>query len=431
MTRNLRIGVTFTGILITLGIASAVLDRRASVEASTGQAPRFEVDPMWPKPLPNHWVMGNTIGVSVDAQDHVWIIHRAGSLEAKEVYAVTNPPGAECCLPAPPVLEFDQAGNLIGHWGGQDGPGYEWPASNHGITVDYKGNVWIAGNGRTRAATGPEEAGGAPPGAAAAAAQTKQKQAKQAPGGPPHYHDSMVLKFTQEGKFLMAIGKPNGSEGSNDVENLGLPAKTFIDPKTNELYVADGYGNKRVIVYDADTGKYKRHWGAYGHKPDDTNPGPYKPDAPVDQQFRSPVHCSELSHDGLLYVCDRLNDRIQVFKPDGTFVKEVFIAKNTLGDGSVWDIAFSKDPKQTYMYLADGANEKVYVMQRETLEILTSFGDGGRQPGQFYAVHSIASDSKGNIYTTETYRGQRVQKFVYKGLAAISKKDQGVVWPKK
>jgi DNA-binding beta-propeller fold protein YncE len=229
----------------------------------------------------------------------------------------------------------------------------------------------------------------------------------------------------------MAIGKAGASEGSNDVANLGLPAKTFVDPKTNELYVADGYGNKRVIVFDADTGQYKRHWGAYGHKPDDTPLGTYKPDAPVAQQFRTPVHCSELSHDGLLYVCDRVNDRIQVFKPDGTFIKEVFIAKNTLGDGSVWDIAFSKDPQQKYMYLADGSNEKIYVMERETLEILTSFGDGGRQPGQFYAVHSIATDSKGNIYTTETYRGQRVQRFVYKGLAAIAKKDQGVVWPKK
>jgi hypothetical protein len=430
MQRNLRIGLSFSGILITLGIASSVLDHHASVEASTGQAPRFEVDPMWPKPLPNHWVMGNTIGVSVDAQDHVWIIHRAGSLEAMETYAVANPPKAECCLPAPPVLEFDQAGNLIGSWGGKDGPGYEWPASNHGITVDFKGNVWIGGNGRAAAATGPEEAGGAPGGASAA--QAKQaKQTKQAPGSPPHYHDSMVLKFTQDGKFLMAIGKAGASQGSNDTENLGLPAKTFVDPKTNELYVADGYGNKRVIVFDAETGQYKRHWGAYGNKPDDTNLGPYKPDAPVAQQFRNPVHCSELSHDGLLYVCDRVNDRIQVFKPDGTFVKEVFIAKNTLGDGSVWDIAFSKDAQQKYMYLADGSNEKIYVMQRETLEILTSFGDGGRQPGEFYAVHSIATDSKGNIYTTETYRGQRVQKFVYKGIAAIAKKDQGVVWPKK
>jgi DNA-binding beta-propeller fold protein YncE len=161
------------------------------------------------------------------------------------------------------------------------------------------------------------------------------------------------------------------------------------------------------------------------------NLGPYNPDAPVAQQFRNPVHCAELSVDGLVYVCDRVNDRIQVFKKDGTFVKEIFIAKRTLGDGSVWDIAFSKDPQQKYLYLADGANEKIYIIQRDTMEILTSFGDGGRQPGQFYAVHSIATDSKGNIYTTETYRGQRVQRFLYKGLATVAKPDQGTLWPKK
>ena len=390
MARNLRIGVVFLAVLAVLGVASAVLGKRAVVKAATVQAPRFEVDPMWPKPLPNHWLLGMTIGVSVDAQDHVWIIHRAATLEPKEVYASTNPPGSECCLPAPPVLEFDQEGNLIGHWGGP-AAGYDWPDSNHGITVDYKGNVWIGGNGQGNA---------------------------------------QVLKFTQEGKVLMQIGKPQQSKGSNDVDNLNRPAKLFIDPKTNELYVADGYGNHRVIVYDADTGKYKRHWGAYGHKPDDTNLGRYNPDDPPAQQFRNPVHCAELSHDNLLYVCDRVNDRIQVFHPDGTFIKEVFIAKRTLGDGSVWDIAFSKDADQKYIYLADGANEKVYVMLRDTLEIVTSFGDGGRQPGEFYAVHSIATDSKGNIFTTETYRGQRVQKFVYKGMAPVTKKDQGVVWPK-
>jgi DNA-binding beta-propeller fold protein YncE len=366
---------------------------------------------MWPKPLPNHWVMGNTIGVSVDAADHVWIIHRAGSLEAKEIYAVTNPPGATCCLPAPPVLEFDQEGNLIGHWGGP-GQGYDWPDSNHGITVDYKGNVWIGGNGR-----GPQPKGQAP----------VEGQA------PPAalFMDNEILKFTQDGKFLMQIGKPGQSKGSNDIDNLKGPAKMFVDRKTNELYVADGYGNHRVIVFDADSGKYKRLWGAYGKKPDDTNLGNYNPDAPVAQQFRNPVHCAELSNDNLLYVCDRVNDRIQVFKPDGTFIKEVFIAKRTLGDGSVWDIAFSKDPQQKYIYLADGANEKIYVMLRDSLEILTSFGDGGRQPGQFYAVHSMATDSKGNVYTTETYRGQRVQRFNYKGIAAVTKMDQGVVWPAK
>ncbi len=398
MKRHGYVGAAFLALLGALGVGSVVLQKKAVVEAAAVQAPRFEVDPLWPKPLPNHWVQGNTIGVSVDGQDHVWIIHRAASLEAKEVYATTNPPSASCCLPAPPVLEFDQEGNLIGHWGGP-GQGYDWPDSNHGITVDYKGNVWIGGNGRGQ--------------------------------DPKLYHDSMVLKFAQDGKFLMQLGHPNKSQGSNDVENLKGPAKLFIDKATNELYVADGYGNKRVIVYDAETGKYKRHWGAYGNKPDDTNPGRYDPAAPPAQQFRNPVHCAELSNDGLLYVCDRPNDRIQVFKKDGTFVKEVFIAKTTLGDGSVWDIAFSKDPQQKYLYLADGANEKVYVILRETLEILTSFGDGGRQPGQFYAVHSIATDSKGNIYTTETYRGQRVQKFVYKGLGPVTKQDQGVVWPKR
>jgi hypothetical protein len=354
------------------------------------------VDPLWPKPLPNHWILGNAIGVSTDAQDHVWIIHRGASLERMETYATTNPPAAVCCAPAPPVLEFDAAGNLAGHWGGP-GEGYTWPASNHGITVDYKGNVWIGGNGR-----GPDAS---------------------------RYHDSMVLKFTRGGKFLMAIGKPSASQGSNDTENVKGPAKIFVDRAADEVYVADGYGNKRVIVFDAETGKYKRHWGAYGKKPDDADLGRYNPDAPPAQQFRNPVHCAELSHDGLLYVCDRPNDRIQVFQKDGTFVKEQFIARRTLGDGSVWDIAFSKDPQQKYIYLADGANERIYVILRQTLEVLTSFGDGGRQPGQFYAVHSIATDSKGNIYTTETYRGQRVQKFVYKGLAPVTKQDQGVVWP--
>jgi hypothetical protein len=355
------------------------------------------VDPLWPKPLPNHWVIGSAVGVSVDSQDHIWIVHRTTSLEPMEIYAAAKPPASECCLAAPPVLEFDEEGNLIGHWGGP-GAGYDWPDSNHGITVDYKGNVWIGGNSR-----GPD---------------------------PKGYHDNMVLKFTQSGKFLMQIGHPGKSQGSNDTENLKGAAKLFVDRDTDELYVADGYGNHRVIVYDAETGKYKRHWGAYGKKPDDTNLGPYNPDAPPALQFRNPVHCAELSNDGFLYVCDRANDRIQVFKKDGTFVKEAFVATRTLGDGSVWDIAFSKDPQQKYIFLADGSNEKVYVLLRDTLEILTSFGDGGRQPGQFYAVHSIAADSKGNLFTTETYRGQRVQKFAYKGVAPVTKKDQGVVWPK-
>src|SRR5579864_5349351 len=345
MKRNFYIGGIFLVLLAALSAGSVLLEKKAAAEAAGVMAPRFEVDPLWPKPLPNHWVQGMSVGVSVDAQDHIWIVHRNASFEPMEIYATAKPPAAECCVPAPPVLEFDEAGNLIGHWGGP-GEGYDWPDSNHGITIDYKGNVWIGGNGR-----GPQPARPAV-GAAGAAAGPENVNVSSAAAS---YNDNMVLKFTQDGKFLMQIGKPNHTKGSNDVENLRLPAKTFVDPKTNELYVADGYGNHRVIVYDAETGKYKRHWGAYGHKPDDTNLGRYNPDGPPAQQFRNPVHCAELSHDNLLYVCDR-----------------------------------------------------VHILDRDSLQVLTTFGEGGRQPGEFYGVHSIATDSKGNIFTTETYRGQRV-----------------------
>jgi len=414
MNRKIAAGLAFTGLVAALGIGSIVLEKKGRVEAAAVQAPMFEVDPLWPKPLPDHWLMGMTIGVSVDAQDNIWIIHRQGSLEPGELHATSNPQVAMCCAPAPPVLEFDQAGNLLHHWGGP-GNGYDWPDSNHGITIDYKGNVWIGGNGRGKKA--PRPAGAGPDESAASATDS--------------YMDNQVLKFTQDGQFLMQIGKPHSSKGSNDIENLRLPAKTFIDKQTNEVYVADGYGNHRVIVYDADSGKYKRHWGAYGNKPDDADMGNYNPDAPPPQQFRNPVHCADMSVDRLVYVCDRVNDRIQVFKPDGTFVKEAFVAKRTLGSGSAWDIAFSKDAQQKYIYLADGENDRIHILLRDTLEVLTTFGEGGRQPGEFYGPHSIATDSKGNIYVTETYRGQRVQKFVYKGLGPVTKEDQGVLWPAK
>ena len=316
----------------------------------------------------------------------------------------------DCCAAAPPILAFNKDGDLIQSWGGK-GDGFTWPVSNHGIDVDHKGNVWIGGNGR-----GVQNA---------ALAHDESKM------GVGTVHDSFLLKFSQSGKFLLQIGKASAGTGSNNTDNLKLPAKTIVDPKTNELYVADGYGNRRVIVFDADTGKYKRHWGAYGSKPDDTQLPPYDPSQPLAKQFRTPVHGVALANDGLLYVCDRTNNRIQVFKTDGTYVKEAVIAKNTLGDGAAFDVAISREPGQKYLYMADGSNMKIHVLLRDTLEVLTTFGDGGRQPGQFYAVHSIATDSKGNIFTTETYRGQRVQKFVYKGLGPVVKKDQGVVWPSK
>ncbi len=224
-------------------------------------------------------------------------------------------------------------------------------------------------------------------------------------------------------------GEPTYARNSNDPANFGRVAKIFVDPKANEAYLADGYFNVRVAVIDASTGAMKRYWGAYGNKPDDADLGPYDPAAPPAKQFRNPVHCADLANDGLVYVCDRVNDRLQVFRPDGTFVKEVFLAKNTKASGSVWDVAFSKDPAQRYLYVADGINNRVYVLRRDTLELLTSFGTGGRQPGQFYGVHSLAIDSKGNLYTTETWEGKRLQRFVFKGVGSVTT-DQGVVWPR-
>ncbi len=377
-------------LVLGLGIGQAVLDNQATAQQRTAQAPIFEVDPLWPKPLPNHWLLGMTIGVWVDEQDNVWIIHRGGAtLHAKEKGQESGL-SPECCRSAPPVLVFDPQGNLVRSWGGP-GQGYDWPESNHGVHVDYKGNVWIGGNGQK---------------------------------------DAHILKFTKDGKFLMQIGRPGQNKGSNDPDNFWRVAKIWVDPKSNEAYIADGYGNKRVAVIDADTGKMKRYWGAYGNKPDDTDLGKYEPNAPPAQQFRNPVHCVERSNDNLVYVCDRPNDRLQVFTPEGKFVKEAFYAKTTLGDGSVWDLTFSKDPQQRFIFLVDGANDKVRILLRETLEEISSFGDGGRQPGQFYAVHSIATDSKGNLYTTETYEGKRVQKFVYKGVGPVAP-QQGVLWPRK
>ncbi len=406
-TRNLLVGAGFLALFVTLGIGQAMLEKTAEAQGKGAvQAPKFEVDPLWPKPLPNHWVLGSAIGVWVDTDDHVWIIHRSSATLGNNEKPLEMGTG-ECCAGAPPVLEFDQAGNLLRHWGGP-GAGYEWPDSNHGIFIDYKGNVWVGGN-----------------------------------GGP----DSHILKFTKDGKFLLQVGKKGARRkagaaagtnegdvanfvgGSNDEVSFGRVAKIFVDQKANEAYIADGYLNKRVAVLDADTGKMKRWWGAYGNRPDDTPLAAYDPAAPPAQQFRNPVHCADMSVDRFVYVCDRVGDRLQVFTPEGKFVKEEFYEKNTKNAGSVWDIAFSKDAQQKYIFMADGVNEKVKVIDRQTLQELTTFGDGGRQPGQFYGVHSIAIDSKGNLYTTETYEGKRLQKFVYKGLAAVPKLNQGTVWP--
>jgi hypothetical protein len=382
---------------VTLALAWAALEARATAttQPQMVDAPRFEVDPMWPKPLPNHWVLGNVIGVGVDSRDHVFIVHRNDTvLEGTENGSAGTDPISECCTPAPPVIEFDPDGNVVAAWGGPvPGAPYTWPGSNHGIAIDDKNNVWIGGN-----------------------------------GGGPNW-DSHILKFTHDGKFLQQIGTPGQAADSKSMTHFGRVAKISFDFGAQEAFVADGYGNKRIAVLDMATGNIKRFWGAYGNVPSDSNYGAYNPDLPLIPQFRNPVHCAEPSNDGLVYVCDRPNDRIQVFQKDGKFVKEKQVFPRTRGDGSVWDIAFSKDPQQKYIFLADGKNERIYVIDRQSLEIVTQFGDGGRQPGQWFAVHSIATDSKGNIFTTETYEGKRIQKFVAKGIGAVPR-VQGAAWPR-
>ncbi len=389
-------GLTLLSVVVVLGYVSGPLQMDSSVLANArqpntaqpAQVPRYEVDAAWPRPLPNRWILGAVVGVAVDNRNHVWITHRPSTLQPNETRSIWRA--------APPVTEFAPDGTLLSAWGGP-GAGYEWPDLEHGIHVDNQDRVWISGGGEK---------------------------------------DAHLLQFTRDGKFVKQIGRHGQGKGSGDTANLGAAAHMVVDESAGELYVADGYVNHRLIVFDAATGAYKRHWGAYGRPPDDgyftrageklpgpfsgavqheNKPSQYDPDGPPAPQFRI-VHAVRLSNDGLVYVCDRTNNRIQVFQKDGTFVREGVVARQTLGSGSVWDIAFSRDPEQRYLIVPDGTNQQVWILLRETLQVLGAFGRAGHWAGQFYGAHNIASDAEGNLFITETYEGKRVQKFVYKGL---------------
>lgn len=361
MKRVARIGalIVVVSVLAALGVSAQ--------RAGDNLAPRFEVDAAWPKALPHRWLMGQAAGVAVDAQDHIWVVQRPRSLTEDERGASLQPPRSLCCVAAPPVLQFDAEGTLLQAWGGP-GPGYEWPDNEHGIHIDHQGHVWLAGNGPK---------------------------------------DAQILKFTRDGKFLLQIGKHGQSGGDRDTRNLGRPAALSVDRDTNELFVADGYANHRVIVFDAQSGAYKRHWGANGRPPGD----------PGVKSFGNPVHCVRLSRDGLVYVCDRPNNRIQVFRKDGGFVRELIVAPSTRGAGSTWDVDLSHDARQTWLYDADGENNTVWTLLRDSGKVVARLGHRGRSAGQFHWLHNMAVDSKGTIYTTEVDSGKRAQRFVYKGTA--------------
>jgi len=383
-------GFALVVLATMMGTSPRLLRGAAAAQGSnTGEVPTYEPDPAFPR-LPNNWVLGNVAGVVVDRHDNLWVIHRPHTVPAAKT-------------PAPPVLEFDAAGKFLQAWGG-DGPGFDWPDVEHNIFVDHKDNVWISGS---------------------------------SPGGQSKTtrSDDMLLKFTNTGRFLLQVGGRSVSLGSKDARSVNKPGDLFVSAKTNEVYVADGYGNRRVIVFDADTGAFKRMWGAFGKPPEDepdsggraasggplgarpgAGPAVLDTEGPGAPNFASPVHGIVVSNDNIVYVADRSNRRVQMFTPDGRYLGQIFV--NRAGpEGSVSGFALSPDRDQQFLYMADYGNSHIVVANRKKLEILYQFGKRGAAPGDFQGLHHIAVDSKGNLYTAEVAPGARVQRFVFKGLS--------------
>ena len=380
------IAILWVGIVLTMALSQSGLETTASAQAgeTVQQVPKFRAEGSWPK-LPSQWVMAIVSSTWIDEQDHLWVLQRPNTLSVEEM------PRA-----ARPVLEFDAEGNFIQAWGGP-GAGYDWPQTEHGIYIDPKGFVWIGGNG----------------------------------------DDDQILKFTKAGQFVMQIGKASPTKTNADTKNLWRPADVFVHAETNELFVADGYGNKRIIVFDADTGAFKRMWGAFGNVPEDdapTPPGgtpgprpePMGPDGAP--QFTPPVHAVKVSTDGLVYVGDRGGRRVQIFTIAGKFVDQVFIGREChapdCGNGqTAAGLAFSEDPEQRYLYVANRSQAQIMVFNRKTLEFLDSFGSWGSDPGQFGTLHHLSVDSKGNLYTAEVTplkpENRRVQKFTFTGFVPL------------
>ena len=364
------------GLLVAAPTLSPPLHAQSASPAPPADAPSYRVAPEWPKELPNNWIMAQVGGLAVDRHDQIWVLQRPRTNTPDELGSAQKPPESICCADTPSVLVFDKAGNLVKSWGG---PGFvpAWPASEHGIFVDKADNVWLGGNGPT---------------------------------------DRHIMKFTNDGKLLLTIGHPSDAPINNqDTSILGSPAGIDVDEAAHEVYIADGYRNKRVVVYDSETGAFKRGWGAYGIPLSEIDNGPAVNRLvgdPASKQFANPVHAVRLSADGMVYVCDRVNNRIQVFDKGGKFQKEFFVGKATLRSGSCWTVNFSADKEQKYLLVADGTNNVIWELRRSDGAIVSRFGHSGRNAGQFHWVHQAALDSEGNYYTGEVDTGKRIQKFV-------------------
>lgn len=377
MSRFGRFLARFSAFAVAVALTSACASESRAPGAAPGSSdepPVFRVDASWPQELPNNWILGPITSVFVDTRDHVWITHLPETLTPEEAAAVQDPPIGECCVPAPVVIELDPAGAVVQAWGDPATQDVSvFPRNAHGLFVDHDEHVWIG-----------------------------------------TYRHHRVMKFTRSGEHLATLGEYDATGGSDDAVLLGGPAGVWVDPETNEVFVADGYRNRRVVVFDGETGEYLRHWGAYGEPPDDEAEYDYAArtaESPPPPQF-STVHGLVGSADGLIYVADRRGNRIQVFRQDGAFATEKTVAPLTRASGSAFVVALSPDEEQRWLYLADGTNHKVWVLRRSELEIVGAFGRGGRQAGQFIRPHGMDVDSQGNIYVGEASTGRRVQKFV-------------------
>jgi hypothetical protein len=387
-------------VILAAGISGRGVGRTTAAPGTQATSmPVFQVDTAWPQPLPYNWIVGHVPSVAVDSRDHVFILSRPNTL----------PPESRA-RSAPPVVELDANGKFVNAWGGPGVPGFDWPDSEHGIAIDYRDHVWVGGS---------------------------------APVAPSLFkrNDDMLLKFGHDGKFLLQIGGRDRSPtsqnppvlgGNKDPNSVHQAADVFVHEKTNEAFVADGYGNRRVVVFDADTGAFKRAWGAFGNEPIDVLPalaagkplgggGGSAPkldtEGPGSPQFGSPVHGIKVSNDGLVYVADRPNRRVQVFTSEGKYVTQMFLNRSGPSGGSAAGVAFSPDREQRFMYVADYGNSHVAVVERKTLTVLYQFGQRGAKPGDFQGLHHIAVDSKGNLYTGEVAPGARMQRFLHKGLS--------------
>lgn len=356
-------------LLVFASIMIAGCERAPGTAAAARMVPTFRVDPDWPS-VPTQWRLGDVSSVAIDADDNAWLLHRPRTLSAEEI-----------AMAAPPVIGFDRDGAFLRAWGGV-GDGYEWPQREHGIHIDHQGYVWLGGNNCPGRVAGLEAVA-----------------------------DDQLLKFTLDGEFVMQIGRSSASRGNGDTANFHEPADAVLYPPTNELFVADGYVNRRVIVFDADAGTFKRMWGAYGNRPDDSVPNTRRDEGPGSPQFNT-VHGIAVSDDGYVYVADRLNNRVQVFTLDGTFQREVFIERPTRLLGTAFSVAFSEDQSQRHLFVADAGNGRVHILDRQTLDTVSRFGRIGRYAGQFVFLHNVAVDSRGNVYTSEVGGGRRAQKFV-------------------